>query len=73
MLPPTSQAVSLIEDSALVSTIAAYELTMRAQAIISETFLIFEIWFAVAAIYLVITVLLSTMVNVMENRLRAVD
>ena len=74
MLPPlTSQAVSLIKDSALVSTNAVYALTMRAQVIISETFLTFEIWFTVAAMYLVITVLLSTTVNVMENRLRAAD
>ncbi|HVO84268.1 MAG TPA: amino acid ABC transporter permease [Syntrophobacteria bacterium] len=71
MLPPlTSQAVSLVKDSALVSTIAVYDLTMRAQVIISETFLTFEIWFTVAAMYLVITVLLSSLVNVLENRLR---
>jgi polar amino acid transport system permease protein len=71
MLPPlTSQAVSLVKDSALVSTIAVYDLTMRAQVIISETFLTFEIWFTVAAMYLVITVLLSSVVNVLENRLR---
>lgn len=74
MLPPlTSQAVSLIKDSALVSTIAVYDLTMRAQVIISETFLTFEIWFTVAAMYLVITVLLSSVVNVLENRLRTAE
>jgi polar amino acid transport system permease protein len=74
MLPPlTSQAVSLVKDSALVSTIAVYDLTMRAQVIISETFLTFEIWFTVAAMYLVITVLLSSVVNVLENRLRTAE
>jgi polar amino acid transport system permease protein len=74
MLPPlTSQAVSLVKDSALVSTIAIYDLTMRAQVIISETFLTFEIWFTVAAMYLVITVLLSSVVNVLENRLRTAE
>jgi polar amino acid transport system permease protein len=74
MLPPlTSQAVSLVKDSALVSTIAVYDLTMRAQVIISETFLTFEIWFTVAAIYLVITVLLSSVVNVLEIRLRTAE
>src|SRR5208337_5565616 len=61
ILPPlTSQAVSLIKDSALVSTIAIYDLTMQGQAIVAETFLVFEIWFTVAAIYLVITISLST-------------
>src|SRR4030042_5807523 len=56
MLPPlTGQAVSLIKDSALVSTIAITDLTMQGQAIIAETYLVFEIWFLVACIYLLIT------------------
>ena len=68
ILPPlTSQAVSLIKDSALVSTIAIYDLTMRAQIIISETFLTFEVWFTVAAIYLVLTVMLSTIADVLAS------
>ena len=72
ILPPlTSQAVSLIKDSALVSTIAIYDLTMRGRAIVAETFLTFEIWFTVAAIYLVITVSLSFLVHAMEKRMRA--
>jgi len=68
ILPPlTSQAVSLIKDSALVSTIAIYDLTMRGQAIIAETFLVFEVWFTVAAIYLIITLILSITVFYMEK------
>jgi len=60
ILPPlTSQAISLVKDSALVSTIAIYDLTMQGQAIIAETYLVFEIWFTVAAIYLGITLTLS--------------
>jgi len=71
ILPPlTSQAISLIKDSALVSTIAIYDLTMRGQIIIAETFLVFEIWFTVAAIYLTITLVLSTAVFYMEKRLK---
>ncbi len=71
ILPPlTSQAVSLIKDSALVSTIAIYDLTMRGQAIIAETFLVFEIWFTVAAIYLTITFVLSATIFFMEKRLK---
>jgi polar amino acid transport system permease protein len=70
ILPPlTSQAVSLIKDSALVSTIAIYDLTMRGQEVIAETYLAFELWFTIAAIYLAITVTLSIMVTVMESRL----
>lgn len=70
ILPPlTSQAISLIKDSALVSTIAIYDLTMQGQAIIAETYLVFEIWFTVAALYLVITLALSLTVAIMEKKL----
>jgi polar amino acid transport system permease protein len=74
ILPPlTSQAVSLVKDSALVSTIAIYDLTMQAQVVISETFLTFEVWFTVAAIYLVITAVLSTVADIMAHRFKAAD
>ncbi|MEW6667662.1 MAG: amino acid ABC transporter permease [Thermodesulfobacteriota bacterium] len=69
VLPPlTGQAISLVKDSALVSTIAVYDLTMRAQAVVAETYLTFEIWFTVAAIYLVITLALSLLMGFMERR-----
>jgi polar amino acid transport system permease protein len=69
MLPPlTSQGISLIKDSALVSTIAIYDLTMQGQQIIAESFLSFEIWFTVAAIYLVLTLMLSLLVKYFEFR-----
>ena len=68
-LPPlTGQAVSLVKDSALVSVIAIYDLTMQGQAIISETYLTFEIWFIVALIYLLITVSLSFVVHFLEKK-----
>jgi polar amino acid transport system permease protein len=71
IIPPlTSQVISLIKDSALVSTIAIYDLTMQGNAIVSETFLSFEIWFIVAAIYLVITGSLSTAIFVLERMTR---
>lgn len=71
VLPPlTSQAITLIKDSSLVSVIAIYDLTMRASVIVSETFLTFEIWFTVAAIYLIIAAVLSTGAHVLEVRLK---
>jgi len=74
ILPPlTGQAVSLVKDSALVSTIAVYDLTMEGQAIIAETYLTFELWFTIAAMYLLITVTLSSLVNILENRFRVVS
>jgi polar amino acid transport system permease protein len=68
VLPPlASQAVSLVKDTALVSTIAISDLTMQGQAIVSETFLTFEIWFVVALIYLVITLGLSVLAHSLEG------
>ncbi|MDT8420861.1 MAG: amino acid ABC transporter permease [Desulfuromonadales bacterium] len=70
MAPPlTSQGISLIKDSALVSTIAIYDLTMQGQQIVAETFLTFEVWFTVAAIYLALTLSLSALVKLLEWRL----
>lgn len=71
ILPPlASQAVALVKDSALVSTIAVVELTQRAQIVISETFLTFEVWFVTAGIYLVLTITLSQVVALLERRMR---
>lgn len=73
VLPPLAgQAVSLVKDSALVSTIAIHDLTMEGQIIVSRTFLAFEIWFAVAGLYLAVTFLLSFLVNRLDKRLRLV-
>ena len=69
VIPPlTSQAISLVKDSALVSTIAIYDLTMQGQVIVAETFLTFETWLTVAAIYLLVTVSLSVVVKKLEER-----
>lgn len=71
VLPPlTSQGISLVKDSSLVSIIAVYDLTMQGQVIIAETFLTFEIWFTIAAIYLVVTLMLSVLANFLERYLR---
>ncbi len=71
ILPPlTSQAVSLVKDSALVSTIAISDLTMSGSATVSNTFLTFEIWFTVAAIYLVVNITLSLFSSFLEHKVR---
>lgn len=64
-----SQMISLIKDSSLVSTIAVYELTMKGQTVISETFLTFEVWFTVAIIYLTITVFLQLIAKIINLKL----
>ncbi len=73
ILPPlTGQAVSLVKDSALVSTIAIYDLTMAGSATVSNTFLTFEIWFTVAAIYLLLNGVLSLLSHLLERRFEVV-
>ncbi|MEM7022539.1 MAG: amino acid ABC transporter permease [Pseudomonadota bacterium] len=72
MLPPmTSLAVSLIKHSSIVSVIAVAELTTEGRNIISETYMSFEIWFTVAALYLALTVSLSLFATYLERRLHA--
>ena len=71
MLPPlVGIVVNLIKHSAIVSVIAVFDLTTSGLDIISETFMAFEIWIVVAAIYLVITVTLSVLVGMLEHRMR---
>jgi polar amino acid transport system permease protein len=71
ILPPlTSQVISLIKDSALVSLVALADLAFQARVIAADTFLTFEVWFTTAAIYLAVTVTLSTAVAFMEKRFK---
>ena len=73
VLPPlTGQAVSLVKDSALVSTVAILDLTQQGRIIDAQTFLTFEIWFTVAAIYLVVTLSLSGVARALEKRFNGV-
>lgn len=71
ILPPlTSEVITLIKNSALVSIVSLGDLALQARIIAADTFLVFEIWFATAAIYLVITVSLSSVVYYMEKRFK---
>ena len=69
ILPPlTSQLVSLIKDTSLVSAIAVTDLTMQAQVVIADTFLAFEIWLIVAALYLLLTLCVAVPARWLERR-----
>ena len=69
MLPPmTGEVVHMVKSSAIVSVIAVAELTTIGQNIISDTYLSFEIWFTIAALYFVVTVILSIGVSYIEKR-----
>jgi len=73
-LPPMAgQFISLIKDSSLVSVIAITDLTKSGREVITSSFATFEVWFVVAALYLIVTSLLSQLVFWMERRLAVSD
>ena len=70
VLPPlTGLAISLIKHSALVSVIAVADLTTEGRNLIADTFMTFELWFTIAAMYLILTTSLSLLVSWLERRL----
>jgi polar amino acid transport system permease protein len=72
MLPPlTGILVNLIKHSAILSFVAVFELTTEARNLIADTFLSFEVWFVVGGMYLVMTISLSSLVALLERRIRA--
>jgi len=74
ILPPLSgQFISLIKDSSLVSVIAITDLTKSGREIITSTFATFEVWIVVAAMYLLVTSVLSQIVYYMERRFAVSD
>lgn len=73
-LPPMAgQFISLIKDSSLVSVIAITDLTKSGREVITSSFATFEVWFVIAALYLLVTSLLSQLVFWLERRLAISD
>ena len=73
-LPPmASQLINLIKDSSLVSVISITDLTKAGREAVSGSFATFEIWFVVAALYLLLTSSLSWGVQRIEKRLANSD
>jgi polar amino acid transport system permease protein len=71
ILPPlASEVITLFKNSSLVSLVSLSDLALQARVIAADTFLTFEVWFTTAAIYLVFTIILSTIVNSMEKRFK---
>ena len=69
MLPPmTGEAVHMVKSSAIVSVIAVVELTTTGRNIIADTYMSFEIWFTIAAVYLAMTLTLSLFATFLEKR-----
>ena len=74
IIPPLAgQFISLIKDSSLVSVIALADLMFQGQQAVARTYYAFEIYFTVAALYLVLTFTLSMATQLIERRLRISD
>lgn len=69
VIPPlTNELITLVKSSSLLSAIAALELTHAGQLVIARTFAAFEIYAAVAVIYLVIVSVLARGSTLLERR-----
>jgi len=74
VLPPLAgQFISLVKDTSLVSVISITELTKSGREAITTSFSTFEIWFCVAALYLLINLPLSHLASRLERRLAQSD
>jgi polar amino acid transport system permease protein len=69
-IPPlTNEAITLLKNTSLLSTITVLELTLYAQMAIARTFRPFEFYITAALIYLVLTSVLSRGARLLEQRL----
>ena len=69
MIPPLAgQAISTIKDSAIVSVISIQELTFQGMELMAATYLTFEVWITITALYFVLTYSFSWMAGRLELR-----
>ena len=74
VIPPLgNEFISMTKETSLVSVIGFEELTRRGQLIIAKTYGSFEIWLTVAAIYLVMTLTIASLVSYLERRFATDD
>ncbi len=65
-----NEFIAMLKDSSLVSVIALRDILRRGREYISRTFLSLETMLMVALIYLIITLILSKLVGMMEDRMK---
>lgn len=70
ILPPVgNEFIALLKDTSLVSIIAVSDLLRRGREFATTTFAYFETFTMIALIYLLITLILSKLVNIMEQKM----
>jgi polar amino acid transport system permease protein len=74
ILPPLAgQVISTIKDSAIVSIISIQELTFQGLELMAATYLTFEIWITITALYFILTFSCSIAVRKLELYMRRND
>jgi len=70
MIPPLgNQFIISLKDTSLLVVVGVGELTRTGQEIIASNFRAFEIWLTVAVMYLMVTMSIAKVLNLMERRL----
>ena len=64
----TNEAISVLKNTSLLSTITVVDITLYAQTIISSTFRPFEFYIAASVIYLLLTTVLTRFTSWIERR-----
>lgn len=73
VIPPLSnQGVLIIKDTSLVASIAVAEMTFQARLLADRTAAVFEIFFALAILYIVVTAVFAGLMRLLERQLRIV-
>lgn len=71
ILPPIgNEFIALLKDSSLVSIIAVSDILRRGREFASTSFTYFETYTVVALVYLILTLFLSRIVGIMEERMK---
>ncbi len=74
ILPPVgNEFIAHLKDTSLVSILAVADMLRRGREFASETFTYFETYTVIALVYLLITLLLSKMVSILEEKLNYYD
>lgn len=74
ILPPVgNEFIALLKDTSLVSILAVSDLLRRGREFASQTFDYFETYTMVALLYLMITLILSKIVSILEDKVQPYD
>lgn len=74
VIPPLgNEFIAMLKDTSLLSVIGFEEMARNGQLIIAQTYKPFHIWLTVAFIYLLMTFVISRLVDYLERRLKAGD